>query len=208
MNSIQQLLTDIQTIIQAQSLSLIDKDIALQKTRKLYEEISALSTHKIVEHQIEKDRLFQEIPQNIFHHTNSYPVGEDKVEVIKINDERGSNFPIEETVKTETAKHELNTESLNDILNKNRKTELADKLEHSPIKDLKATIGFNDKFSFIQNLFAGNDAAYKMAVDQLNSFTSKAEAEQLITELSNQNKWNENEEISEHFKELINRKFL
>jgi hypothetical protein len=196
MNPIQQLLSDIQNIIQTQSLSLIDKDIALQKTRKLYEEISALSTHKVVEHHIIK-------PIEI----KSDPIIEiPKAEVKQVIDTVIN--PITETAKTETAKHELNTESLNDILNKNRKTELADKLEHSPIKDLKATIGFNDKFSFIQNLFAGNDAAYKMAIDQLNSFTTKTEAEQLLHSLSNQHKWNDAEEVAEHFKELINRKFL
>ncbi|MEN9523553.1 MAG: hypothetical protein RL065_1930, partial [Bacteroidota bacterium] len=74
--------------------------------------------------------------------------------------------------------------------------------------DLKSIIGFNDKFSFIQNLFAGNDSTYKNIIEQLNSFTQKTDAEKLLDELSIKNNWNENEEIAEQFKEIINRKFL
>jgi hypothetical protein len=189
MNTIQTLLKEIQAIFQNQSLSAIEKDIALEKTRKLYEAILASSTHSIIEQPIAKPLEIKAEPV----------IEKPKQETVQ---------PIVELVKTTSIKNESNSESLNDVLNKNRKTELADKLEHTPIKDLKASIGFNDKFSFIQNLFAGDNVAYSNTIAQFNSFTNKSEAEQLLNELAIQHKWNEAEEITEHFKELINRKFL
>jgi len=189
MNTIHTLLKEIQAIFQNQSLSAIEKDIALEKTRKLYEAILASSTHSIIEQPIAK------------------PV-EIKAQPIIEKPKQETVQPIVESVKTTSFKTETSSESLNDVLNKTRKTELADKLEHTPIKDLKASIGFNDKFSFIQNLFAGNDSAYNNAIAQFNSFTNKSEAEQLLNELAILHKWANEPEIAEHFKELINRKFL
>jgi hypothetical protein len=196
MNTIQKLLNDIQHLTQKQSLSLIERDIALEKTKILYENISNLPTQKTVESQAAK-------PTEI----KIEPIIESEKNEPKKQDSKATHSATE-TIKTESLKHESSTESLNDILNKNRKTELADKLEHSPIKDLKSIIGFNDKFSFIQNLFAGNDSTYKNIIEQLNSFTQKTDAEKLLDELSIKNNWNENEEIAEQFKEIINRKFL
>jgi hypothetical protein len=67
-------------------------------------------------------------------------------------------------------------ESLNDRL-KQQKTELAHVLKETPIKDLRKGIGVNDKFTFINELFRGDEAMYERSIKTINSFHILQEAE-------------------------------
>jgi hypothetical protein len=84
---------------------------------------------------------------------------------------------------------------------------VAEKLQHNKITDLKASIGINEKFQFINELFEGNMKEYNVAVDQINSFASHEQAESYIVNLEDVYKWQPDNKIAENFKELVKRRF-
>jgi hypothetical protein len=88
------------------------------------------------------------------------------------------------------------------------KTELQEKLALEPIKDLKAAIGINDKFQFIASLFGGDEKAFDQAIKTINGFKIYAEAQFWIkSNLREQNKWDETDEVVKAFDLLVKRRF-
>jgi hypothetical protein len=87
-------------------------------------------------------------------------------------------------------------------------TELQEKLALDPIKDLKAAIGINDKFQFIASLFGGDEKAFEQAVKTINGFKIYAEAQFWIkSNLREQNKWDDTDELVKAFDLLVKRRF-
>ena len=87
-------------------------------------------------------------------------------------------------------------------------TELQEKLALEPIKDLKAAIGINDKFQFIASLFGGDEKAFDQAIKTINGFKIYAEAQFWIkSNLREQNKWDEIDEVVKAFDLLVKRRF-
>ena len=98
-------------------------------------------------------------------------------------------------------------QSLNDQLNE-RKTELAHVLKESPIRDLRKAIGINDRFSFVNELFRGDEAMYERSIKTINGFHILSEAEYWINrELKFKLGWNDNTEMVQHFYHLVRRRF-
>lgn len=89
------------------------------------------------------------------------------------------------------------------------KESVAEKMSHTPIKDLTVAIGLNQKFQFIKELFDADADAYKSAVSKLNSFSGGTEAEQFLhNELMATYGWNEEEPLVISFTELVQRRYL
>lgn len=108
----------------------------------------------------------------------------------------------------EADEEDAETPSINDKLNKQNENSLADKLKQNKIKDLKQAIGINEKFLFINELFEGNLNDYNNAIAQLNSLSSKTEADTFIeSELKIKYNWNENSKAKNIFIELVERRF-
>ena len=98
-------------------------------------------------------------------------------------------------------------ESLNDKL-KQQKTEVVHVLKDSPIKDLRKGIGINDRFTFVSELFRGDEAMYERSIKTINSFNILSEAEYWINrELKFKLGWNDNKEDVQHFYHLVRRRF-
>jgi hypothetical protein len=98
-------------------------------------------------------------------------------------------------------------ESLNDRLKK-QQTELAQVLKETPIKDLRKGIGINDRFTFVRELFRGDEAAYERSIKTINNFGIYSEAEYWISrELKLKLGWNDNNETVQHFDQLVRRRF-
>ena len=98
-------------------------------------------------------------------------------------------------------------ESLNDRL-KQQKTEVAHVLKDAPIKDLRKGIGINDRFTFVRELFRGDEAFYERSIKTINSFHIFSEAEYWINrELKFKIGWDEDKEIVKHFYQLVRRRF-
>jgi hypothetical protein len=98
-------------------------------------------------------------------------------------------------------------ESLNDRL-KQEKTEVAHTLKDTPIKDLRKGVGINDRFTFVNELFRGDEAMYERSIKTINGFSIYSEAEYWITrELKSKLGWDDNKEAVKHFCQLVRRRF-
>jgi hypothetical protein len=84
---------------------------------------------------------------------------------------------------------------------------IADKLHHNPINDLKAAIGINEKFLFINQLFEGNLQNYSAAIEKINTVNDLATAKQIAADLAGQMNWDDNNEHVKNFMELLERRF-
>ncbi len=99
------------------------------------------------------------------------------------------------------------SESLNDKL-KEKKTELAEVLTDTPIKDLKKAISLNERFIFIAELFQNNESMFDRSVKTLNSFNILSEAMfWLDRELKTKLEWDDKNETVQHFVSLVKRRY-
>lgn len=100
-------------------------------------------------------------------------------------------------------------ESINDRLSKSVGTQetLAQKMEHTPISDLKKAISLNQRFQFSKELFKGNNQDYEVTIDRLNS-SSREEALRTLEGLRSKYAWNNESAIAQDFAELVERRYL
>ena len=97
------------------------------------------------------------------------------------------------------------TSFVNENLGKNKENkDITSKLQSKPITDLRASIGINEKFLFIKELFKGNSDYYSKSIDFLNQAGSIDNAMQYIHENF---QWDKESETTTKFLELVNRKF-
>ncbi|MCF6406721.1 hypothetical protein L3C95_27735 [Chitinophaga filiformis] len=100
-----------------------------------------------------------------------------------------------------------NMPSLNDRL-KQTQTELADRFNEIPVKDLRQAIGINDKFQFIQELFRGDVDTYERSVKTINEMNSLQEAEYWIErELKIRQGWVDDNRAVRQFYNLVKKRF-
>lgn len=102
---------------------------------------------------------------------------------------------------------EKNT-SINDRLAIANK-ELAETLSGTPVQDLRNAIGINDRFTFISELFRGDEAMYERSLKTINNFGTFAEAESWISrELEIKLGWDSQGDPVVHFYQLVKRRFV
>jgi hypothetical protein len=107
----------------------------------------------------------------------------------------------EQPLKTDPAKE------VNDAISHDR-PELAQRFMDSPIRDLKKAIGINDRYRFIQELFAGDEMQFEQAIKTINSFSIYPEAEFWIRkELKAKLGWKASDPVALQFDQLIKRRF-
>ncbi len=98
-------------------------------------------------------------------------------------------------------------ETLGDKLNKKKDPSIAERMQQSPIVDLRSAIGINEKFLFINELFKGNLNQYNKTIDELNAFESLNGAFTYLIETKVQQQWDDTSPVFKKLKELIERKF-
>jgi hypothetical protein len=69
------------------------------------------------------------------------------------------------------------------------------------------SIGINDKFRFINELFAQNAPEYSVAIEQINSMTSINEASNYLSSLKNVYQWQENNETVKQFSTIVKKRY-
>ena len=85
---------------------------------------------------------------------------------------------------------------------------LADKLETEAVANLQSAIGLNERFLFINELFDGNEEAYKNAIAHLNDLSHLEEAMQYVrAEISDKFNWDQEQESTISFYSLIERRY-
>ena len=143
---------------------------------------------------------FNNLPNNV---SVMIPGGEEVAEV------RIPSLPKLEPVEPAVPVVPIATESIPKEINATiTNTELQEKLALDPIKDLKAGIGTNDKFQFIASLFGGDEKSFEQAIKTINGFKIYAEAQFWIkSNLREQNRWDETDEVVKAFDLLVKRRF-
>lgn len=71
----------------------------------------------------------------------------------------------------------------------------------------KFIININDKFRIINELFLGNSTEYNLAIEQLNSLQSSAEATVYLRELKNIYNWKDESEMVKKITDLVQKRF-
>ena len=84
---------------------------------------------------------------------------------------------------------------------------VADVINKTVISDLKAAIGINEKFFFINELFDGNMKDYNDIIDALDAFADKNEAITRFDELKTKYQWKDDNEAVVQLMELIGRRY-
>jgi hypothetical protein len=89
------------------------------------------------------------------------------------------------------------------MASKTRGEDITTRSQSKPVKDLRRSIGLNDKFLFIKELFNGRPDKYNQCIDNLNRASSLGEALDFIkTNCS----WEEDNEIAERLLNLVKRR--
>ena len=106
------------------------------------------------------------------------------------------------------AKNGAEKSSVNDRFKK-QTPEVADKLRQTPIKDLKAYIGLNKRFAFIETLFNDREQEYGDALTRVNNFKSYEEAVNYLRgDVLPKYEWNDEEPLVNEFFTLVMRRYL
>lgn len=85
---------------------------------------------------------------------------------------------------------------------------IATRSQTKPVSDLKKSIGINEKFSFINELFDGDLNAYNEAIEKLNSSQNHESAVSLLNnELATKFGWDNSGESLEKLRTLVDRRF-
>lgn len=84
---------------------------------------------------------------------------------------------------------------------------LGSRLQQNQISDIKTAIGINEKFQFINELFAGSMQDYTMAIGQLNQFRNLEEAVNFIDILKFKYNWDMNADAYRKVMEIVRRRY-
>lgn len=85
---------------------------------------------------------------------------------------------------------------------------LGNRMQQSQISDLKAAIGINDKFLFINELFKGDLAGYNRAIENLNNCQSRDEAMKRLHEMRMQFNWSDNSSSFMRLSNFLMRRYV
>lgn len=97
---------------------------------------------------------------------------------------------------------------LNNKLAEARNTQsIVEKLQSKRIENLKAVIGVNDKFYFINELFAGNSQKYEDIIYTLNNFKKLEDAMVYFSTLKYKFSWDEESDAYKKLVLMLERKF-
>ncbi len=174
-----------------------EKSILLKHTDNIFQtspEIESTKEEKII---IEEKSIKPEPPKKeILSKESSIDLFSSESISAEVSHEAISEKPLQKETKASKKKSEEES--------------VGEKLFNKKITNLKASIGINEKFQFINELFEGNMKEYNVAVDQINNFSEYADAEKYIADLKDMYKWNENEEnpIAKNFIDLVQRRFV
>jgi hypothetical protein len=115
--------------------------------------------------------------------------------------------------ETETSKSVADrfspSETVGDIILKNQPVQrVSDRLRSTPLNDLHESIGINERFSFINQLFKGDQARYFETINRLNGSHSQEEALHFLNqELLPGMAWKTPPAVWKDFVELVSRRY-
>ncbi|MEM7162057.1 MAG: hypothetical protein AAF487_06390 [Bacteroidota bacterium] len=84
---------------------------------------------------------------------------------------------------------------------------VAEKMENKSIDAIKSALSINQRFSFAKNLFNDDTAALNGMLDELDSCTSLDSAQKILSAADAKFGWDKENEVTQEFIELVNRRF-
>ncbi|MFO8054091.1 MAG: hypothetical protein R6U19_02890, partial [Bacteroidales bacterium] len=85
---------------------------------------------------------------------------------------------------------------------------LGERLKKNPVQDIKAAIGINEKFLFINELFNGNMHDYNDAIKRLNNAENLEDAAGIFEELKEKYGWDAEGHTALQLLTFVERKFM
>ncbi len=211
------LLEQIQSWSNLLSIPEIEKDAALRRMQEIYVQLKNLNLRQEKETAPEVKEPVSEI---IIEAPPVTAPQKEASDILSLNAEaekqqrtRAKTFAKQEQpvtlFDTVTDKPQQPEETLLDKLSKRKEEKsLADKFSSMPVGDLKKSIGINERFKFINELFESSTAEYNQFIEKLNACTSSDEAFRLMEEeYTSRLGWNKEEETYQSLTALIGRKF-
>ena len=99
-------------------------------------------------------------------------------------------------------------ETIYDRLRQQSNPTVADRLSAKPVGDLKKSIGINERFTLINELFGGNQQLFMESIDKINNVNAYEEARKVLyEELAGNLKWNTEGNTFHVLDELVKRRF-
>ncbi|MCC6385070.1 MAG: hypothetical protein LC117_08670 [Bacteroidia bacterium] len=193
------------------SISEIETDLLLQKMRDAYTEMKALQVtiHPAEYMKTEAQKRITITEEKT--ETHAEPVNETKQTTIeeKQSQKRVQPYGNQSRSPDLFDTPRLPEETLLEKLSKQKDDKsLADKLSSTPVSDLKKSIGINERFKFINELFESNTSEYNHFIEQLNACSTSDEALNLMeTEYVAKLGWSKEEETYQSLVTLVSRKF-
>ena len=184
----------------------IEVDIVLEKIRKLYNDLTGLkeAPHKAemevkepVEAKKAKPPKQTEVP------AKSHPTQETEPRQ-KAEPVAGSQAPQEPATLADKFKGEK--KFINERLADNgNRQDLSSKLQSKPIRNIGTSLGLNDRFKLINELFNGDKDSYQQTIDILDSASNFNEA---FNYISTSYEWDMEDDAVLLLLDLVRRKFI
>jgi hypothetical protein len=206
--------------IEKGKLSPIERDLVLDKIRRVYNDIIFEKPAVPPVAQEPKVSLGREVivvqserVEMVNQQEAVKPKEEPVVPKVEVKAEKPKILNVEP--KVEVSQPQPQGEILADKFKDNRKyrnesigsskKDVASKMQNKPITDLTKSIGINDKFLYTKELFGGNAELYKNTINTLNEFSDINDALIYVQENFH---WDENNEAASQLLELVRRKLL
>ncbi|MBR6775947.1 MAG: hypothetical protein IKM23_09620 [Bacteroidales bacterium] len=134
---------------------------------------------------------------------------EDATEEEQVEDESAGDDAEEEDSGIRAYK-KVNNEyfTIGDALEQSEDKSLAARLQRKPITDLSTSIGINDKFLLLNELFGGSMEKYNKSIKALNNFPTLMGAKTYMSELQIEFQWDCESEAYKKLSDLVERRFI
>jgi hypothetical protein len=198
------------------SLPRVEIDLALEKVRKLYDSLQSL----IEERPVEKTSPPEDTPGNInaFElEENSSDTDKDISETSPVVSKESVNMPEKELQikfgEQKNGKIEIVADRLQNgqsFMNESLRQQvsskdLSSKLKSHPIQDIGASMGLNEKFSFIRDLFNNDPDKFTETINILNHASNFNEAYSYLSDKFN---WDMDDSQVQKLLDLTRRKLI
>ncbi len=177
------------------------------------EEIESLEIEEPTEVQVEEDESIEEIKEEDKVDEKQEPVsepvtGQDDDGLIK-NEKLEMENKVEDRIKQKSKEvvsdlYKNKQKYRNESLQKERvSSDISSKFHNNPITDIASSIGINDKFRYVRELFDGDSSKYSSTIEVLNQVGSEVDA---VNYLKDNFSWDMEDKLVSRLLELTRRK--
>ena len=185
-------------------ISVIEIDIVLEKIRNLYTDVSNLKGHNLTAIKAKKVKPEKVKPEKPAKVQAEEPAKQDRVQE-DVTTIKSENI-ISDEPATIADKFKEEKKFINERLGDNgNRTDLSSKLQSKPIRDIGTSLGLNDRFKLINELFNGDKDTYQQTVKILDSATNFNEA---FNYINTSYDWDMEDDSVQMLLELVRRKFI